>query len=59
MHIKVLKKSEYEKLLAVRDVPELKKAALPFILFRDIEIMPSGLRLHSNERPDLRLLLRK
>ena len=31
MHIKVLKKSEYEKLLAVRDVPELKKAALPFI----------------------------
>lgn len=59
MHIKVLKKSEYEKLLAVRDVPELKKAALPFILFRDIEIMPSGLRLHSNERPDLRLLIPK
>lgn len=59
MHIKVLKKNEYEKLLAVRDVPELKRAALPFILFRDIEIMPSGSRLHSNERPNLKLLIPK
>ena len=40
MHIKYLKEYEYEKLEAVRTIPELKQAALPFVLLKQAEIMP-------------------
>ena len=59
MHIKYLKEYEYEKLEAVRTIPELKQAALPFVLLKQAEIMPSGIRLHGNERPDLNRLIPK